>query len=212
MSVQHKSIYECQAFSQLQCLAEMPLDLSLPGVLNPERVGSYVCKGDSFDLLYGCQRVTETVLDGLQSLADECAVVKQFQEMRQGQVLNRIEGYSSENRQVLHCASRDLFSATPANSSASAQAKGELAKLREFLSALDAGTICNADGDPFDTLVQIGIGGSDLGPRSIYEALKAFRLDGRQAYFISNVDPDDAADVLARIALKRCLILVVSKS
>lgn len=209
---QRKSIHECQAFSQLQQLAEKPLDLSHSGVLTPERVKNYVCKGDSFDLLYGCQRVTETVLDGLQSLADECAAVEQFQEMRKGEVLNRIEGYPSENRQVLHCASRDLFSKTPANSSATAQAKKELAKLKEFLSEVDEGTICNGDGARFDTLVQIGIGGSDLGPRSIYEALKAFKMDGRQAYFVSNVDPDDAAAVLGQIDLKRSLILVVSKS
>lgn len=212
MSDQRKSIHECRAFAQLQFLAKTPFDLSLPGALSPERVLGCVCKGYSFDLLYGCQRVTESVLDGLQSLADECAVVEQFQEMRQGEVLNRIEGYPSEDRQVLHCASRDQFSSSPANRDASAQAKRELDKLKAFLSEIDKGTICNADGKPFDTLIQVGIGGSDLGPRSIYEGLKAFRLDGRRAYFISNVDPDDAAQVLAQVDLEHSLILVVSKS
>jgi glucose-6-phosphate isomerase len=200
------------AYAKLQDLAKTPFDLTVPGAVSPERVRSHLCRGDVFDLLYGCQRITEDVLDALQSLANECAVVQQFGEMRQGAVLNTIEGYPSEDRQVLHTASRDVFSSSPANEQASGQAKLELEKLQVFLAELSQARICNAAGESFDTLIQVGIGGSDLGPRSIYEALKAYKKKERKVFFLSNVDPDDAAHVLAQVDLKRCLILVVSKS
>ena len=91
--------------------------------------------------------------------------------MRRGAVLNRIEGFDSENRQVLHTACRDLFCADPAEPSATGEAKKELAKLKEFLENVDSGKLCNHKGERFNTLIHVGIGGSDLGPRSIYEAL-----------------------------------------
>ncbi|RUM41245.1 MAG: glucose-6-phosphate isomerase, partial [Desulfocapsa sp.] len=72
--------------------------------------------------------------------------------------------------------------------------------------------ICNAEGKTFHTLIHVGIGGSDLGPRSIYEALQAYAKPNRTVRFISNVDPDDSARVLEETDLNRSLVLVVSKS
>ena len=60
--------------------------------------------------------------------------------------------------------------------------------------------------------MQVGIGGSDLGPRALSQALSAFALPGREARFIANVDPDDAAAVLSGLDLNRSLVVVVSKS
>ncbi|MCK5227282.1 MAG: glucose-6-phosphate isomerase, partial [Desulfobulbaceae bacterium] len=74
------------------------------------------------------------------------------------------------------------------------------------------GTIANADGEPFTDMINVGIGGSDLGPRALYHALAAYSLPGRKVHFISNVDPDDAAAVLKNINLSRTLVNVVSKS
>lgn len=207
-----KSIHDCKAFASLKHLAEDPFDLTAHGTLSPERLQSYVCKGAEFDLLYACQRVTPEVLDGLQSLADECRLVEQYGQMREGVVMNRLENYPSEERQVLHTACRDIFSSVPACEAASDQAKTELEKLKVFLHELDQGLVCNADGEAFDTLIHIGIGGSDLGPRSIYEALLPYKKKGRDVYFISNVDPDDSAAILECVDLSRTLVLVVSKS
>ena len=61
-------------------------------------------------------------------------------------------------------------------------------------------------------MVHVGIGGSDLGPRSIYEALKPYGISGRKVRFIANVDPDDAAAVLAEVNLPTTLVNIVSKS
>ena len=212
MAMLWKSITECEAFAGLQRLAEKPFDLSIQGALSSERLQDFICKGPEFDLLYGCQRLSEEVVDGLQSLADECGLVEQFGQMRSGAIMNRIQNYPSEERQVLHTASRDIVSATPACPAATDQAKTELEKLKTFLAELAQGQICNDRGESFTTLIHIGIGGSDLGPRSIYEALQPYKKDGRKVFFISNVDPDDSAAVLEQVDLARSLVLVVSKS
>ncbi len=207
-----KSINDCEAFSSLVRCAENLPDLTRAGILTPERIERFRCSGPEFDLLYGCQRVTGEVLDLLQSLADECELVQQFRQMRRGAVMNRIQGYPSEERQALHTACRDLFSEIPACTPATEQAKKEHVKLRTFLQEVENGTICNSRGESFVNLLHVGIGGSDLGPRSIYEALRAYRITGRNVFFISNVDPDDAAAVLETLDLSRTLVSVVSKS
>ncbi len=212
MTQEWKSIGECKAFETLKQLAKNPVDLTAPDVLTSERVEDFCCKGDIYKLLYSCQQVTEETLDGLQSLADECALVEQFTEMRQGAVMNKIQGFSSENRQVLHTACRDIFTNMPACEFATNQARAELEKLNDFLNELDQGYLLNGAGESFQTLIHVGIGGSDLGPRSMYEALQAYADPARQVYFISNVDPDDSARVLSQVDLSRSLVLVVSKS
>lgn len=212
MDNERKSIAECEAFATLSDLAERPIDLTVANVLTPDRVQKYCCHGDPFDLLYSCQLVTDEVLDALQDLSDECSLVEQFQDMRQGAVLNRIQNFPSENRQVLHTACRDIFTKSPACEFATKQAQAELDKLKIFLDELEQGKISNAEGKPFHTLIHVGIGGSDLGPRSIYEALRAYALPNRSVHFISNVDPDDSARILEEVDLNGCLVLVVSKS
>lgn len=209
---QWKSIVDCEAYAELTRCAQHPFDLSKPGNLSPERLQQFRCSGPEFDLLYGCQQLTAEVLDLLQSLAAECRLVEQFRQMRRGAVMNRIQGWPSEERQVLHTACRDIFSKVPVCPPATEQAKKELAKLKIFLDEVESGTICNERGENFVNLIHVGIGGSDLGPRSIYEALRAYRKKGRNVLFISNVDPDDAAAVLDGLDLSRTLVSVVSKS
>lgn len=200
------------AWGELEQLARAPYDLTAPGALSPARIQSYRTHGAGFDLLYATQRVDDAVLSALQRLAEESGAVAQFLLMKKGAVLNRIEGYASEERQVLHTACRDIFRPVTPAPEASALAKAELEKLADFLAALDSGAIVNAAGEPFTDLIQIGIGGSDLGPRALYLALAAYRIAGRRVHFISNVDPDDAAATLAGLDLARTLVNVVSKS
>ena len=89
-------------------------------------------------------------------------------------------------------------------------------KAADFANKVHAGEITNEAGEKFTTVVQIGIGGSDLGPRALYIALenwaKANNTFKMEAKFISNVDPDDAAAVLASVDLAHSLFIVVSKS
>jgi glucose-6-phosphate isomerase len=201
-----------QSVQRLKELAGAPFDLTRPGALDGARVQAYRAVACGYDYLYATQRLDDQVLAALQELADEAGLVDQFLAMKGGAVMNRIEGVASENRQVLHTASRDVFSAEPANPEASARAEEQLARLRRFLEEVDQGRLVNHRGESFTTMVQVGIGGSDLGPRALYLALQRYQLPGRSARFIANVDPDDAAAVLAGLDLSRTLFNVVSKS
>jgi glucose-6-phosphate isomerase len=202
-----------KVYRKLQRLARNPYDLTAPDALvKNDRLKQYICRTELLSLHYATQRVDDSVLACLQELADECGLVRQFAAMRRGEVMNRIAGFESENRQVLHTACRDLFSDKPVEPAASGQARKEIEKVNTFLKELENGTLCNEQGESFTTMVHIGIGGSDLGPRSVFEALRPFGQQGRDVFFISNVDPDDAAGVLRKVDLRRTLINVVSKS
>uniref|UniRef100_UPI004056C29B glucose-6-phosphate isomerase n=1 Tax=Candidatus Electronema sp. TaxID=2698783 RepID=UPI004056C29B len=207
-----KDFADLKAAQQLTELARSPYNLARPDSLPPERIAAYKASACGFDLLYAAQRIDDSVLAALQELADEAGLLEQYKAMRRGAVMNRIVGHASEERQVLHTACRDVFSDTPLAPEATAQAKEQLARLKQFLADVDSGAVCNEQGETFTTMLQVGIGGSDLGPRALYLALEKYRLLGRKAAFIANVDPDDAAAVLAGLDLSRTLINVVSKS
>ncbi|MEE9235379.1 MAG: glucose-6-phosphate isomerase [Candidatus Acidoferrales bacterium] len=207
-----------EPYRKLLELAKTPLDLTREGVLSTERVSGMRASACGFDLLYATQQVDEAVLAALTALAGEARAVERFKMLMAGKVMNRIEGHESENRQVLHFASRNVFDdlpdpePMPEAADAAGKAKAELAKLKEFLQRLESGALQNAKGEPFTDLVNVGIGGSDLGPKALYMALLPFRQGGRRVHYISNVDPDDTAQVLEGLDLSRTLVNVVSKS
>jgi len=147
-------------------------------------------------------------MQALVELANETNAIEKMRDMQSGKVINEIEGYESEKRAVMHTAMRDFFNDRNPSKSAitiSDMAYKELGKLKVFLQKIE-------NENKFTDIIQVGIGGSDLGPRALYMALKRFSLKNKKAHFISNVDPDDAADVLNKLDLSRCLVVVVSKS
>lgn len=190
----------------LKQLAENPLDLTKEGVLTPERVKHCCVEVDGFKLLYATERVTDEVMQALFHLAEERQVLQTMERMQAGEVLNFIEGYPSENRAVLHTAVRDFFAspqkAKPAQEAAE-MARNEVEKLKTFLDSID---------QAFETLVIIGIGGSELGPKALYLALEAYKKNDRTVHFIGNIDPDDTVKIFKQINLSRTLVCVVSKS
>lgn len=200
------------AHEELLELSRNPYDLRQKGALTRGRLDRYIAAGRHFSLHYWAQRVDDRVLDGLQNVAEQCDLVSQFRAMKNGAVMNNVAGVESEYRQVLHTACRDIFATTPREKEATAQARRELTRLQRFLEKVDSGEITNGAGERFTTFIHIGIGGSDLGPRCVYEALKPFGRSDRDVLFIANVDPDDAAAVLARADLGRSLVCIVSKS
>ncbi len=210
--MEFRDFSDLSAVDQLQQLAASPCDLTAPNLLSPERFAGYRMSCCDFDFLYASQRIDDNVLAVLQELADEAQLVEKICSMKRGEVINRIEGFASEERQVLHTACRDIFRNQPDNQEATAQAKQQLELLQSFLQELENGRIVNHKGEPFTTMVQVGIGGSDLGPRAIFHALSAYARPNKTARFIANVDPDDAAAVLADLDLSRTLVNVVSKS
>lgn len=190
------------SFKRLQ--KQKPVDLTI--ALTSERIQRMVLKGAGFRLFYAAERVSADILDDLYELADEMQALEKMRRMQAGDTLNSVIGMDSENRAVLHTAMRDQFSdkqsAEPA-ASAREKAAAELKKLERFLEEYEG---------RFTDLVQIGIGGSDLGPRALCIALQAFQRPNHRIHFVSNVDPDDANTVLNALDLKKTLIVVVSKS
>lgn len=199
-------LMQMSAWKKLKKLSEKLIDLTAEGVCSPERVERFVMSGVGFDLLYGMERVDDEVIEALWELADEVGVQGKMHAMQAGEVINEILGFESEKRSVLHTAMRDVFDhrlqEKPARE-ASDLAMRELEKLQRFLKDVDG---------KFTDLIQVGIGGSDLGPRALALALQPFYQKGKKVHFISNVDPDDASQVLAGIDPKKTLVVVVSKS
>lgn len=189
---------------RLQKLSTHPVDLR--AALTPERIAHYSRQALGFTLLFGTERIDDEIMACLLELAREAHALEKMKAMQSGQILNRIEGIESENRAVLHTAMRDIFThrhdVLEAKKAAHA-AEQELHKLERFLTDTEG---------RFTDVIQIGIGGSDLGPRALCLALEAYYLPGRQVHFISNVDPDDAANVLERVDLRKTLVIIVSKS
>ncbi len=193
---------------RLNELAEAPYDLTDESNMRPKRVDAMLSEGLGLKFFYSTERVSEITLQALFDLAEETKVLEKMQKMQSGELMNFIEGYESENRQVLHTAMRDFFeqaNQSPKAKEASQLAYEELEKLMEFLKGLEQNS-------QYTDMVQVGIGGSDLGPRAIYYALKAFEKPQRRAHFISNVDPDDGAALMKDLDLTKTLFVVVSKS
>ncbi|WP_195155553.1 glucose-6-phosphate isomerase [Candidatus Protochlamydia phocaeensis] len=209
MAQQQPSFLNYPAAEKLQALAQNPIDLAKPGQLTPERLATYCSEACGFKLLYGTEKVTDEVMQALQQLAQEAQVLKKMNAMQNGEIVNHIEGYPSENRPALHTATRDFFEeprTAPKAKEAALLARQEIDKLKSFLSKIEVE-------NRFDDIISVGIGGSDLGPRANFLALEHLRKAGKRVHFISNVDPDDAAGVLKQVKdLKRTLVLVISKS
>lgn len=193
---------------RLNDLAEDPIDLTSEEVLNAKRIDTFLAEATGLKLFYATERVSEPTLRALFDLADEAQACKKMEGMQAGEVVNFIEGFESEKRPALHTAMRDFFenrSAAKPAQEATDLAWKELEELKTFLADLDQKQI-------FTDLVQIGIGGSELGPKAVYMALEAYRKPGRRVHFLSNVDPDDAASIFHEVNLQKTLFVVVSKS
>ena len=192
--------------------------VSLPEVMagdsGKERVAKYsVPMAGGLVYNYAAKAVDDAVLDTLGELAAEAQLTEKFAALYNGEVIN-----TGEKRRVLHQLTRGQLGEAVVVDGVDKRAfyEGEQKKAAAFAEKVHAGEITNAAGEKFTTVVQIGIGGSDLGPRAMYLALENWaRQNGTlklEARFISNVDPDDAASVLKTIDVAHSLFVLVSKS
>ncbi|QVL54772.1 MAG: glucose-6-phosphate isomerase [Simkaniaceae bacterium] len=198
---------EYHSVEALRKIAEKPVDLSKGGCLCPKRMEEMVVECLNLKLFYGTERVNEKTMETLFELANEARVHEKMLAMQNGEVINKIEGFESENRMVLHTAMRDFFDRQAEGEQArqaAALAYAEMEKLKSFLDGIEK--------EEYTDMIQVGIGGSELGPKAIYLALEAFNKPGKRVHFISNVDPDDAANVIRRVNLSKTLVVIVSKS
>ncbi|NGX52728.1 MAG: Glucose-6-phosphate isomerase [Candidatus Anoxychlamydiales bacterium] len=197
-----------KSYEKLKKLAKDPIDLTDKDIFTLDRIKEMQTTNLDMRLLYATERVTKDVIDSLFELAKDAFAISKMKDMQDGKILNSLKGCESENRSVLHTAMRDFFgnrNESKEAKEASSLAYKELEKLEKFLEKI------NLD-NKFENIVQIGIGGSFLGPKALAQALKKYSLKNRNFYFISNVDPDDSFQILDSIDLSKTLFVSVSKS
>lgn len=215
MAITWENLDKLSSYKKLQSLkgaVSVKKELSSPEAAG--RVKNYsVAMGGGLTYNYAAKEVDDKVIAVLKELADEAQLTQKFAETYNGAVIN-----TGEKRMVLHHLCRSQLGKD-------VNADGvnkrdfylkEQKRIADFAEKVHSGAIANAKGEKFTTVVQIGIGGSDLGPRAMYLALenwaKATGTFKMEAKFISNVDPDDAAAVLKSTDLAHAIFILVSKS
>ena len=202
------------SFKELEKVERVNLVEAMTGESGAERVKNYsVPMAEGLTYNYAAKQVDDKVLAALAKLADEAQLAEKFEALYNGEVIN-----TGEKRLVLHHMTRgQLGEAVEADGVDKRTFYTEQqAKIADFANKVHAGEITNGAGEKFTTVVQIGIGGSDLGPRAMYLALENWAKKNdtfkMEAKFISNVDPDDAAAVLNSIDVAHSIFVLVSKS
>ena len=202
------------SFKELEKVSKVNLVEAMTGENGAERVKNYsVPMAEGLAYNYAAKQVDDAVLTGLKNLAEDAQLAEKFEALYNGEMIN-----TGEKRLVLHHLTRGQLGDTVTADGVDKRAfyKEQQDKIADFANKVHAGEITNAAGEKFTTVVQIGIGGSDLGPRAMYLALEGWAKKNNtfkmEAKFISNVDPDDAAAVLATIDVAHSIFVLVSKS
>lgn len=157
---------------------------------------------------YSKNRITEETLAKLQDLAKECDLAGAIKSMFSGEKINR-----TENRAVLHVALRNR-SNTPIlvdGKDVMPEVNAVLEKMKTFSEAIISGEWKGYTGKAITDVVNIGIGGSDLGPYMVTEALRPYK-NHLNMHFVSNVDGTHIAEVLKKVNPETTLFLVASKT
>lgn len=188
---------------------------SLKELLTPENIASRDIKmGGGLRYNWGAMPLSDEMVKDTELLSEEMEVIEKYKALLSGERMN-----TGENRLVLHHLTRGNVLGTKVE--ADGEDKGEfykevLSKIKDFSEKVRNGEIKGSTGKAFDSVCQIGIGGSDLGPRALYIALNGWAKGENKkilkAYFISNVDPDDAAETISHLNLETTLFILVSKS
>ena len=202
------------SFKELEKVERVNLVEAMTGENGAERVKNYsVPMAEGLTYNYAAKQVDDKVLAALAKLADEAQLAEKFEALYNGEVIN-----TGEKRLVLHHMTRGQLGEAVEADGVEKRAfyTEQQAKIADFANKVHAGEITNGAGEKFTTVVQIGIGGSDLGPRAMYLALENWAKKNdtfkMEAKFISNVDPDDAAAVLNSIDVAHSIFVLVSKS
>jgi glucose-6-phosphate isomerase len=211
--VQYINLDKTTVYNKLAAAAK--IDFNLRQNLSAERVlKCSVPMADSLVYNWAAKKVSDDVAALLQALADEQELIGKYKLLLDGEVMN-----TGENRKVLHQLLRGQLGkdVIADGKNIGDFYKEELERFSTFAEAVRSGKIKGGAGKKFTHVAQIGIGGSDLGPRALYIALENWAKKENltpclKAKFISNVDPDDASAVINSIPLDETLFVLVSKS
>ena len=176
---------------------------------NPQRFSQYhVNFEDQILVDFSKNAVNETTLALLQQLAEECGLAQAKEAMFSGEKINY-----TENRAVLHTALRNR-SNTPVlvdGKDVMPEVNAVLAKMKAFCQRVISGEWKGYTGKAITDVINIGIGGSDLGPYMVTEALRPYK-NHLNVHFVSNVDGTHIAETLKKVDPETTLVLVASKT
>lgn len=176
---------------------------------DPNRATRWTIDGADLHVDFSKNLIDEGVLADLLALAEQTGVYDLRDRMFAGEHIN-----VTEDRAVLHTALR-----RPATDELTVDGQDAIADVHEvlnevydFAERVRSGEWTGITGKPVETVVNVGIGGSDLGPVMAYEALKPFGQDGLECRFISNIDPTDAGETTKDLDPETTLVIVASKT
>ncbi|MDF2188563.1 glucose-6-phosphate isomerase [Paraflavitalea sp. CAU 1676] len=176
---------------------------------DPERFSKFSLQLEDILFDYSKNRITEKTVQHLLDLAEECELDKAIKAMFTGDAINQTEG-----RSVLHTALRN-FSGEPVladGKDVMPDVQAVWSQMRDFCNRVHSGAWTGFTGKKIRYIVNIGIGGSDLGPYMVTEALKPYWVEGIQVYFVSNVDATHIAETLKKVNAEETLFLIASKT
>jgi glucose-6-phosphate isomerase len=176
---------------------------------DPERFSKYSVINRDIVFDYSKNIITDKTIQLLLQLADECKLKEGIEAMFNGDKINE-----TENRAVLHTALRNLSDGPvfAEGRNIMPEVKKVLKQMKNFCNHVHDGRWRGYSGKRIKYIVNIGIGGSDLGPLMVTEALRPYWLEDIQTFFVSNVDGTHISEVLKKIKPERALFLVASKT
>ena len=176
---------------------------------DPNRFETYSIKQDGVLFDYSKNIITEKTVQLLLQLAKECGLENAIKAQFEGNAINE-----TENRAVLHTALRNFTdtSILVDGKNIVPEIKKVQKQMKTFCAAIHSGEHKGYTGKKIKTIVNIGIGGSDLGPVMVTEALKPYWVDGIQTYFVSNVDGTHIVETLKKVDPETTLFLIASKT
>lgn len=176
---------------------------------DPQRFERFSLRAGPILLDFSKNRITEKTLSLLLDLARQAGLAQKIEDMFTGQPINITEG-----RSVLHVALRNRSNTpiTVNGSDVMPEVNAVLEKMRVFSAAVRSGKWRGFTGQAITDIVNIGIGGSDLGPKMVCEALKPYARPDLRVHFVSNVDSSDLAETLKLVNPETVLFLVASKT
>ena len=203
------------SWKKLQSLKGMvSVAQELSGSGAAERIKKYsIPMGGGLTYNFAAKQVNEQLLKTMAELAEEQQLIEKYQELLDGAVIN-----TGEKRMVLHQLTRGQLGKDVMADGVNKREfyLNEVKRIADFANDVHNGKLVNEKSEKYTTVCQIGIGGSDLGPRAMYIALENWAKKNNtfkmEAHFISNVDPDDAASVVKSLDISKTIFILVSKS
>jgi len=174
---------------------------------DPDRFAHFSREAAGLLYDFSRQRLDASALGKLTQLADAVGLKDRTEAMWRGEHIN-----TTEDRAVLHVALRQPAGAQVGGADVARQVMTERERMLAFSEGVRSGTIRGSTGRPFSLVVNIGIGGSDLGPAMAVEALHEWVQGGPRCAFVSNIDGCHLADVLAEADPAGTLFIVASKT